>query len=203
MDTVEINTVEIFGNPITAGRIGVILDSSPSMKEEIIRLRAAIEASFTNHFFVEAATCELTGDRSGGRLAQQCAFGDGRIYSSPWFFADPPAGMNPFEKDWHCPLRLMRSTDEEFLFREWVRLTRSPISAIFAMSGLLKVDTLVWYSDFQDADNTQFCKDLAKMLEKNGTRLYLVSHDERPNKALRDYADDSGGDYFDKRDIEE
>lgn len=209
--TVTIGSVDIFGKAVTAGRIGVVLDSSPSMRAEIDRLRTEITRKFAHNYVVEVERCELNADGLRSELARDVLIGkEGgrqfRFSAAPWFFADPPAGMNPFQEKWHSPEEFSRGYGLRGFDHCWpqlVRIRRSPISALLAMSELLEVDTIFWFSDFQDRVDKDFCEVLVATFAEKKIRLYLVSNDERPSKVLRDYAEESGGDYFDKRDIKQ
>lgn len=207
---VTIGSVEVFGNAVTAGRIGVILDSSPSMEDEIDRLRKEITSKFKHNYVVEVAKCELNAQGLRSFLARDVILGENgnqfRVPAAPWFFADPPEGANPFLEKWHSPKKLNRGYALNRFDSCWfqiVRFRRSPISALLAMSELIEVDTIFWFSDFQDRVDRKFCEALVASFAQKKIRLYLVSNDKRPSKVLRDYAEESGGDYFDKRDIAE
>lgn len=194
------HTAEVLGNPVTALRIGIILDSSPSMKPYADKLRTEILKDFPYAYFVEVDGCAISRlwtnfqDRTNtfnvGRM---------RTHHCAWFFADPPKHLNPFDPKWHSPQSLTNLARRDELHYEWLNLSRSTYSAILSMSQLLEVDTIYWMSDFQDDVEREVSQAIVEQLKKSKIRLYLHTLDKRPKSDWIKYSKASGGKYIRKK----
>ena len=194
------HTAKIFGNDVTAIRLGVILDSSPSMKDVIPKLRESIAEKFHYSYFVEVAKCSLGKNLLVAQgFGRETSIDNYNFHGCPWFFADPPKRANPFEEKWHSPRDLKSLSTVESCYPVWPSLTRTPSSAFSAMINLLETDTIYWFSDFKDKVNEGFVKALCREMRKRKIRLYLVSNSKKPHELLITYAEISGGSYEKER----
>ncbi|MEJ6561973.1 MAG: hypothetical protein QNK83_02575 [Akkermansiaceae bacterium] len=196
-------TAKVLGEAVIASQIGVILDSSPSMKEYVEKLRTEISEQFRYSYFVEVEECAI--DRPQGlwsRLGRNIKIhpkSSVMVRSAPWFYADPSPHLNPFLPNWHSPkdLSVLKSLDSCYV--EWPALSRHSNSAFLAMIDLLDVDSIFWFSDFEDDVDEKMNNILVTLMKEKGIRLYLVSVDNKPSKMFRDYAKESGGSYRKER----
>ena len=198
-------TVRILGDQVTATNLGVILDTSPSMRHRLDSLRAEITENFRYAYFAEVATCWLYGvwedehftnpryTISSELKVDKRSIGDPPIATWSWFHADPPAHLNPFDPKWHCPLSSANFLENEYSHLNWVRATRHPASGIFALSHLLEVDTIYWFSDYKDRCDKEYVGKVVENLRARKIRLYLTSIKRKPHKLLVAYAKESGG----------
>jgi len=197
-DSPKKHTAEIFGGSVTAIRLGVILDSSPSMRPFLPTLRKTIKEIFDYSYFVEIDGCRLS--RYYGKMSNTLGKEAPRIMQREslvcWFFADPGLDQNPFLPEWHSPPKLNWGRHP---YSEYLGLKRSGISSILALSNLLKVDTIYWFSDFQDSVDERTLKVLLFNLKAHKITLHLHTYDNRPPKDLVKYAKDSGGSYKRKK----
>lgn len=198
-DSLKEHTAEIWGDAITATRIGVVLDNSPSMTPHIARLRTEISQNFPYSTFVETDGCglqdywfRLTKDAADSKISA----GRLNVPLCRWFFADPPSNLNPFDQCWNAPSKINISEDD---YAAWLTMARSTHSALLAMAETVQVDTIYWFSDFQDDAERALVKEVVKRLEKKKVRLYLVSVDDRPASDFVKYARKSKGGFERKR----
>lgn len=203
-ESTKTHTAKILGNEVTAIRLGVILDNSPSMREVVETLRKEITQKFSYSYFVEVAGTKLSPRQQFGSLLARRSSVGGKdvkygIQDSSWFFADPPKHLNPFDPKWHSPQSLGCLKSIETCYPEWPRITRDPISALLAMINLLETDTIYWFSDYEDDVDEKFLLTLIREMQEKKIRLYLVSNSRKPHKLLMKYAEYSGGSYKKER----
>lgn len=191
-------TAEIFGQKVSAMRLGVILDNSHSMAPYMPVLRKKIEAGFPYCYFVEVKGCRIVPlwCRLSRPISQRMGLKYEENMQAAWFFADPGVNQNPFLPHWHSPEKLQLTQNSH---GDWVRLSRNNFSAMLAMSHLLELDSIYWFSDFQDETTPRMRKLLLHFLAKKKVKLYLHSHDKRPHADLVKYARSSGGAYKKKK----
>ena len=169
----------IFDSTITAARLTVVLDSSPSMKPYLEALRKEITRDFASAYFVEVDGCQLT-----------------RQAVVPWFFAAPVQGVNPFTPERHIP---KIPVFEELPHSTFIRWTRDAPAALNCMVDLMKTDAIYWFCDFDDPDRDGVIVDFGKKLLAQKTKLYAHTLDKKVPSLLATLAERSGGQVIRKK----
>ena len=178
-ETVGIRDGRVYDTAISAGRLAVILDSSRSMTPYLKALRDEIARDFPDAYFVEVNGCHLD-----------------RHDSVPWFYAAPVSGVNPFTPDRHIPRVPQWDDDPYSRFIGW---TRALPSAVTAMADLMHADAIYWFCDFDDDDDDEVIKSLARNLLAKKIKLYVHTVDERPPSLISLLAEKSGGEVIRKK----
>ena len=163
----------IFDSTITAARLTVVLDSSPSMKPYVEALRTEITRDFSAAYFVEVNGCQLT-----------------RPAVVPWFFAAPVQGVNPFTPDRHIP---KIPVFEDLPHSTFIRWTRDAPAALNCMVDLMKTDAIYWFCDFDDPDRDGVIVEFGKKLLAQKAKLYAHTLDKKVPTLLATLAERSGG----------
>lgn len=165
---------KLIGEQVQAINIGVVLDNSQSMKEYIKALRDDVVKGFSYHEVIEVGACSF-----------ESYYG-----KNAWFFADPPAHMNPFDAKWHSPKELKHFVRAPY--QNYINMMRDSRSAIEALV-MKGVDTVYWLSDFKDSRNKRIAGEVAELLKKNKVRLYMHTVKTRPRKdPMVEYAKETG-----------
>ncbi|MDF1851072.1 MAG: hypothetical protein P1U85_09575 [Verrucomicrobiales bacterium] len=185
------NTVEgmIYGTEVSASRLGVVLDNSPSMRPYLEAVRAEIGNSFPNAHFREAA--------GSGMSIRRYSEGQQTYYLEDlWFYSEIPAvGVNPFDPKWHQPKIFERYQPH---YRQ-VSLERNPLAALRALVENQEVDALYWFCDFEDDIDKGAFELLKQAIESHEVAFYVHSSNRRPKREIADLAEDSGGEVIRKR----
>ncbi|MEK7951820.1 hypothetical protein [Luteolibacter soli] len=163
----------IYDSTITAARLTVVLDSSPSMKPYLEALRKEITRDFAAAYFVEVDGCQLT-----------------RTAVVPWFFAAPVQGVNPFTPERHIP---KIPSFEEQPHSTFIRWTRDAPAALSCMVDLMKTDAIYWFCDFDDPDRQDVIVEFGKKLLAQKAKLYAHTLDKKVPTLLATLAERSGG----------
>lgn len=149
----------LYDMQVQAGKLGVILDNSPSMFHHLPALREKISSEFKGAWYVEVDGCELRKDRPIWGLYPE------------WFYAAPPslAEGNPFDKKWYLPEIPRKDTHYHVL--EW---ERNILGAFRGLVNLMEVDAIYWFCDFDDNVNPAAVRELDDLLtKKRKVRLYV------------------------------
>ena len=149
----------LYDMQVQAGKLGVILDNSPSMFHHLPALREKISSEFRGTWFVEVDGCELRKDRPNWGPYPE------------WFYATPPslAEGNPFDKKWYLP-EIPRK-DTHYHVVEW---ERNVLGAFRGLVNLMEVDAIYWFCDFDDNVNPAAVRELDDLLtKKRKVRLYV------------------------------
>ena len=179
----EMEHFELFGEDVSARHLGVLLDNSPSMRPHLEALRAEISAVFPEYVPYEV----------WGSFLRYQPKSHGRDYPlrgvSPWHFAEPAGGQNPFLPHWHNPKIPLDISLHYFV----TALERDNLSALRALAELEKVDAIYWFCDFDDDIGNRAIKELEKMMKATGIKLYIHTLKRSPPKALRKLVEENGG----------
>ncbi|WP_411846790.1 hypothetical protein AAFN60_04460 [Roseibacillus persicicus] len=169
----------IYGMEVNAGRLGVILDGSRSMTRYLEKLREEIARDFPEAHIVEVNGCHLD-----------------RAADVPWFYASAVPDVNPFTPDRHIPVVPQADARP---FSHYISWTRSLPSAIVSMVYLMKVDAIYWFCDFDDDDDEDVIKYLARIILDQKVKLFVHTVDKRPPSLISLLAEKSGGEVIKKR----
>ena len=176
--------VTVFGEEITAKRIGVILDNSPSMSPFLDAVRNEIQQKFVYEYFVEVDGSFLRHSR--GNYSRDRVWNE--IGSRGWYYEEPAPGINPFSSN-----RFIRSVPQADWHYAQVAHQQDNLGAIFAMVTLMEVDTVYWFCDMDDEVDFDAAKVLLEILEPKGVKLYLHTMARNPSRDLATVVERSGG----------
>jgi len=169
----------IYDTRVSAERLTVVLDNSPSMMPYLPKLRDEISRTFSNAYFVEVSGCALDHPAV-----------------APWFYAKPTAISNPFSPERHIP---KVPTVEEYPHSRFISWTRDAAAALVSMADLMKTDAIYWFCDFDDPTDDAVIKEIAQKILAQKVALYIHTLDKRPPKLLSTLAEKSGGAVVKKR----
>lgn len=169
----------IFDTRVSAERLTVVLDNSPSMTPYLARLRDEITRDFSGAYFVEVNGCALN-----------------RNATYPWFYCGPSSITNPFTPERHIP---KVPTIHESPHSTYIGWTRDTAGALECMVDLMKTDAIYWFCDFDDPDDDTIIKQIARKVLDQKTALYIHTLKKRPPKLLALLAEKSGGAVVRKR----
>lgn len=169
----------IYDTRVSAERLTVVLDNSPSMTPYLPKLRDEISRSFANACFVEVNGCALT-----------------RPAEAPWFYSEPTSASNPFSPERHIP---KIPTLEERPHSRYISWTRDAAAALECMAELMKTDAIYWFCDFDDPADDLVIKQIARKILDQKAALYIHTLDKRAPKLLATLAEKSGGAVVRKR----
>ncbi len=184
----------IYGTEMSASNLGVILDTSPSMRPYVEAVRQEIITSFPDAQFLEV-------DGSGVSLRSAYAIqlgssdpGPREILDDSWYYTTIPSWENPFHPKWHEP-KIFHVP----LHIRQVQLERTEMAALIALIDKQGVDTLYWFSDCEDDIEPRALAMLKKSLSENDVTFYLHSSRRRPDKQLIELVEETGGEIIRKR----
>jgi len=169
----------IYDTRVSAERLTVVLDNSPSMTRYLPKLREEISRTFSNAYFVEVSGCALD-----------------RPAVAPWFYATPTPVSNPFSPERHIP---KVPTLEEQPHSRFIGWTRDATGAMECMADLMKTDAIYWFCDFDDPTDDAVIKEIARKILAQKVTLYVHTLDKRPPTLLTALAEKSGGAVVRKR----
>lgn len=188
-EKLTIVTAEVYGTEVIATNLGVVLDNSPSMRLYLDPVRAEISKSFPLAHFRES-------EGSGLQLKVDYGAGGHHIIDDTWFYGELPLnGANPFEPKWHQSKIYERIQPH---YRQ-IDLERDPLAALMALIKLQGVDTLYWFCDFEDDIEDNALEILKKAVSENTVTLYVHSSGRRPDRALVEIIEKSGGEIIRQR----
>ena len=185
----EPKMVEVFGEKIVSSRIGVILDNSPSMKPYLNQVRKQIETRFSYEYVVEIDGCFLWrwSNNDLGRDFRE-------VSARGYFYEEPALGVNPFTPD-----RFVVKVPSENWHSHYRSGEQDTMAAMWTMVKLMKMDTIYWFCDLDDEIYEQATRELGKLVEESGTKLYLHTFDKKPNQGLARVVEASGGKVISER----
>ena len=169
----------IYDTRVTAERLTVVLDNSPSMTPYLPKLRNEISRDFSFAYFAEVNGCSLTRDAS-----------------YPWFFCGPLSIANPFTPERHIP---KVPTAEERPYSTYIGWTRDTAGALECMVDLMKTDAIYWFCDFDDSSSDDVIKSIARKILAQETKLYIHTLRKKVPTLLATLAEKSGGAVVRKR----
>ncbi|NNC89259.1 MAG: hypothetical protein HKN82_12435 [Akkermansiaceae bacterium] len=175
---VPLKKAEIYGTTVSASRLGVILDNSPSMAPHLEKLRETIGAHYPDAHYREVWGSFITG--SSRRRDESGRF--------RWFYVEPGEGADPLDPEWHCPAVEQRAAHK----LQW-RMEKDNVSALLALVQLRKADAIYWFCDFDDDEDDEAIKEIARPILDNKVRLYVHTLKRRPPKLLILLIERSGG----------
>jgi hypothetical protein len=178
-DAITIKNGRVFDSTISAGRLSVVLDNSPSMTPYLEKLRDEITNEFASAYFVEVGGCQMSRDPT-----------------SPWFFSAPAQGVNPFTPDRFIPAVPSASDRPYSRYLGW---TRDCPGALMAMADLMHSDAIYWFCDFDDSSHDEVIRRVARNLMEKKVKLYVHTLDKRPPELIATLAERSGGEVIRKR----
>ena len=179
MDKVVATEGMIYDTRVSAERLTVILDNSPSMTPYLPKLRNEISRDFAGAYFVEVGGCALT-----------------RSAAFPWFFCGPSSITNPFTPERHIP---KVPTVAESPHSAYVGWTRDTAAALECMADLMKTDAIYWFCDFDDPTNDTEIREIARKILDQRVALYIHTLNKKPPTLLATLAEKSGGAVVRKR----
>lgn len=169
----------IFDTRVSAERLTVVLDSSPSMTPYLAKLRTEISRDFAEAYYAEVSGCDLS-----------------RPAVASWFYSSPSPLSNPFSPDRHIPQVPTQKDRPHSMFIGW---TRDAPAALSCMVDLMKTDAIYWFCDFDDPTNDNVIKEFAGKVGAGKTKLFIHTLDRKPPKSLVALAEASGGAVVKKR----
>ena len=79
----------------------------------------------------------------------------------PWFFSGPTSHANPFTAERHIP-HVPQADDSPY--SKYISWTRALPCAIDCMVDLMDADVIYWFCDFDDGDDDEVIKRLARKI---------------------------------------
>jgi hypothetical protein len=170
---------KIYELEVSAERLTVVLDVSPSMRPYLDKLRIEIGRDFPQTHFVEVNGCQFEDPPQ-----------------APWFFCGHSPLMNPFKANRHIPLvpRL-----EDAPYSQYLGWTLDCPGAIECMVDLMESDAIYWFCDFDDPTDDKVIISTARKILAAKTKLLVHTLAKRPPKLLVELAERSGGEVIRKR----
>lgn len=169
----------IYDSTLTAARLTVVLDNSPSMAPYLPKLRQEISRDFPNAYFVEVDGCSMS-----------------RPATCPWFFSAPTVWANPFGPERHIPKVPALADRPHSTFVSW---TRSATSALESMMDLMQADAIYWFCDFDDPTDDAVIRQFARKVMDKKVKFFVHTLDRRTPELLATLAEKSGGKTVRKR----
>lgn len=180
-EAVEAKNGKIFDVDVSAGRLGVILDNSPSMTPYLEQVRTEIQRDFASSYTLEI---------DGSFLREY-----GYNVPAVWLYAEVGKGQNPFGEGFLWDgLRNANNLHQHYYY--W---TQDNVSAIVAMARWMKMDAIYWFCDFDDDVDDEAVELMAKAVLENEVKLYVHTLKKRPPGSLVDLIEESGGELIRKR----
>ncbi len=142
VDVIAVKEGRIYDSVVTAGRLTVVLDNSPSMKPYLEALRKEISRNFPLAYFVEVNGCDFDSPAR-----------------SPWFFCAPARGVNPFTPERHIPKIPMLAQQPHCAYNLW---TLDAPGALGCMVDLMQADAIYWFCDFDDRTEDGVIREFAR-----------------------------------------
>ncbi|BCX49384.1 hypothetical protein HAHE_32920 [Haloferula helveola] len=170
---------KIYDQRVSAARLGVILDNSPSMTPYLPKLREEIGREFTDAHFVEVDGCRLT-----------------HLSDNQWFFTKPVSGINPFTADRHIPRVPQLGETPHSTYIRW---TRDAVSALMSSVEKMHCDALYWFCDFEDSTDDDLLRTLGRTMLAKKVTVYVHTLSRRPPELINELAKRSGGEVIRKR----
>ncbi|MEM0896317.1 MAG: hypothetical protein AAGJ79_05465 [Verrucomicrobiota bacterium] len=159
-ETREKVTTTILGSKVTASNLGVILDNSGSMDPYLDALRAEITEFYPKAHFAEVSGCQLWG--SGYHT---------------FVYANSGTRGNPFDPD-RFPVEI-----SEELLENTENIRYDPLSAFIGMIEARKVDSIIWFCDFNDPIYEESLDLLCRKILAHEVQVYITSvEDDGPEK---------------------
>ncbi|MBK1792019.1 hypothetical protein [Persicirhabdus sediminis] len=186
---------EVFGMPIQARRLGLVVDNSPSMEKYIEEVKEEIYQHFPAVYYFEVSGCRLGANYYSSYVWSE----NGRSPSSgindaEWFFSDPNLVAYPFSPAIHC-----KNFPIEKVYLSYVCNQRDCLSLIKALILNYQADSIYWFCDLDDDMSESSLKELHKLLTEHKVKLYLHSVRRSPSAILTKVAEASGGAVIRKR----
>lgn len=169
----------IYDSTLTAARLAVVLDNSPSMQPYLEKLRQEISRDFPNAYFIEVNGCSMT-----------------RPATCPWFYSAPTVWANPFSPERHIP-KVPTMADRPH--SEFISWTRSATSALESMVDLMQADAIYWFCDYDDPTDDAVIRQFARKVMAKKVKLFVHTVDRRTPELLATLAEKSGGKTVKKR----
>ena len=169
----------IYDSTLTAARLTVVLDNSPSMAPYLEKLRQEISRDFPNAYFVEVNGCSMN-----------------RPATCPWYFSAPTVWANPFSPERHIPKVPTLADRPHATFISW---TRSATSALDCMVDLMRADAIYWFCDFDDPTDDTVIRQFARKVMDKKVKLFVHTVDRRAPELLATLTEKSGGKTVKKR----
>lgn len=153
-------TTTILGSKVTASNLGVILDNSGSMDPYLTALRAEIREYYPKAHFAEVSGCRIWGEG---------------LFT--YVYASSGTRGNPFDPD-RFPVEV---TEELLEYTESIRY--DPLSAFIGMIEARKVDSIIWFCDFNDSIDKDALDLLCRKILSHEVQVYITSvEDDGPEK---------------------
>ncbi|MEO0414244.1 MAG: hypothetical protein AAF226_04730 [Verrucomicrobiota bacterium] len=186
---------DIFGMEIQSSNLGVVLDTSPSMKPYVAAVRAEIMKSFPDAHFREAEGSGLSQSYGTPVTIEGQSPQFRQPINDAWFHGRmPTTGVNPFDPKWHEPI-IYKTLPH---YRQ-IELERNEMAALMALVTLHEVDTLYWFCDCEDDIENDAIRLLYKAMSENNVKLYVHSSNRRPDKNLLKLIELTKGEVIRKR----
>lgn len=169
----------IYDMRVSAERLTVVLDNSPSMQPYLAKLREEISKDFAFAYIVEVSGCAVT-----------------KPADCPWFYSTSSPLSNPFTPARHIP---KVPTLNEHPHARYITWTRDTPAALECMTDLMKTDAIYWFCDFDDPTDDLVIKGIARKILAQNVALYIHSLDKKAPSLLATLAEKSGGAVLRKR----
>lgn len=169
-DDTQMTTEELYGEKISAKKLGVILDNSGSMAKYLPQLREEIKKKFPNSYFIEIYGATISHYDFTSRE------GDAH-----WHFVTPEEGDNPFLPFWNRS-EMPKANLSDYYFG----LMQDNISAFKALALIRKVDAIYWFTDLKDEVTDSGSRTFEAILRASKVKLYIHTIGRRPSRKLSD-----------------
>lgn len=163
----------VMGLNITAQRLGVLLDVSGSMYGILPEVIRQIDQQFKDYVLVLVPGCSVEATADPGEFSRM-DFEEG-----VGLFYMPPAFTAQLQKLPHRPFLGPRADSGQ---------------AIEYIIGRLNVDSIYWFSDFQDRVAPERMTKLGDLLKEKHIRLYVNSVESTPHPTILQAVGQTGGD---------
>lgn len=179
VDLIAVKEGRVYDSLISAGRLTVVLDNSPSMKPYLAALRQEITRSFPSAYFVEVDGCDFDSPAR-----------------TPWFYCAPTRGVNPFSPARHIP---KVPTLEGKPYGFYNNCILDAPGALACMVDLMQADAIYWFCDFDDRTEDNVMRELARKVMAQKVKFYVHTLDKRVPTLFATLAEKSGGRVVKKR----
>jgi hypothetical protein len=161
----------IMGLNIASQRLGVLLDVSGSMHTILPEVLRQIDEQFGDYVLVLIPGCSVEARTSEGEFSRMDFETGAGLYLS----------------------KSLQAQFQALPFTPFVGPYADGGQAIEYIIGRLSVDSIYWFSDFQDRVTSERMAKLGQLLEERRIKLYVHSVEARPHPVILHAVQQSGG----------
>ena len=166
----SLNKANIYDLQLSSSRLGVILDNSPSMKHYLPNIQKEIDKNFENAFIRKVHGCSLR--RYDTYTSPNDQPKNYKVGENEWYYIDREIkGLNPFRAE----LYLKEVPTSPYINSLIVQCMLDNLSAAKALTNVYEVDSIFWFSDFQDEIHDDIYTEFVKVFKEKNVKLYILT----------------------------